>query len=169
MYADTNATIKGVARQLRGDGLAAQNGRPFTESMVSRLLRCEALAGNFVWGGERYAAGPSKKRQPATRADNVIEPVVPADLWARVQAKLWACRRLRRDKEQLIQVLRERLAENPELNALDLEALVCIRRRPIPTHLDRCRGHWSWPAVTRGQFARCTSEESWSAERSVTE
>jgi DNA invertase Pin-like site-specific DNA recombinase len=123
MYADTNATIKGVARQLRGDGLAAQNGRPFTESMVSRLLRCEALAGNFVWGGERYAAGPSKKRQPATRADNVIEPVVPADLWARVQAKLWACRRLRRDKEQLIQVLRERLAENPELNALDLEAL----------------------------------------------
>lgn len=123
MYADTSATIKGVARKLRADGPVAQNGRPFTESMVSRLLRCEALAGNFVWGGERYAAGPTKKKRPPTRADNVIEPVVPAELWKQVQNKLWACRRLRRDKEQLIQVLREKLAEHPELNALDLEAL----------------------------------------------
>jgi hypothetical protein len=123
MYADTNATIKGVARQLRAVGTVAQDGRLFTESMVGRLLRCEALAGNFVWGGERYAAGPSKKRRPPTRADNVIEPVVPTDLWMQVQAKLWAHRRLRRDKEQLLQVLRERLTEHPELNALDLEAL----------------------------------------------
>jgi len=122
MYANTNATIKGVARQLRADGLLAQDGRPFTESRVNRLLRCEALAGNFVWGGERYTAGPAKKKRPATRADHVIEPVVTADLWKQVQAKLWARRRLRRDKEQLIQVLRERLAEHPELNALDLEA-----------------------------------------------
>ena len=123
MYADTNATIRGVARQLRAVGKVAQDGRLFTESMVDRLLRCEALAGNFVWGSERYIGGPARKKRPATRADNVIEPVVPTDLWVRVQAKLWARRRLRRDKEQLLQVLRERLAEHPELNALDLEAL----------------------------------------------
>lgn len=123
IYADTNATIRSVARQLRAEGTVAQDGRLFTESMVDRLLRCEALAGNFVWGSERYVAGPARKKRPATRADNVIEPVVPTDLWMRVQAKLWARRRLRRDKEQLLQVLRERLAEHPELNALDLEAL----------------------------------------------
>lgn len=124
MYADTNATIRGVARQLlRAAGTTAQDGRLFTESMVDRLLRCEALAGNFVWGSERYIGGLSRKKRPVTRADNVIEPVVPADLWMRVQAKLWTRRRLRRDKEQLLQVLRERLTEHPELNALDLEAL----------------------------------------------
>jgi DNA invertase Pin-like site-specific DNA recombinase len=123
MYADTNATIKGMARQLREEGLVAQDERPFTESRVHRLLRCEALAGNFVWGSERYTAGPAKKKRPATRAEHVIEPVISADLWKRVQDKLWTRRRLRRDKEQLIQVLRDRLAENPELNALDLEAL----------------------------------------------
>ena len=79
MYADTNTTIKGVARQLRADGRVAQNGRPFTESMVHRLLRCEALAGNFVWGGERYTAGPARKKRLATRAQNV-GPKSPATM-----------------------------------------------------------------------------------------
>ncbi len=129
LYADTNGSIKGVARQLRGEGLMAQDGRPFTTTRVDNLLRCEALAGNFVWGGERYAAGPAKKRRPPTRADNVIEPVIPADLWKRTQDKLWVRRRLRRDKEQMIQVLRERLAENPGLNCLDLEAMGIRSRR----------------------------------------
>lgn len=123
MYAEANGTIKGVARKLRAEGLVAQDGRPFTESMVHRLLRCEALAGKFVWGSERYTAGAATKKRPATRADNVIEPVVPADLWKRVQAKLWGRRRLRRDKEELLQLLRERLAEHPHLNTLDIEAM----------------------------------------------
>ena len=45
------------------------------------------------------------------------------DLWQRVQQKLWVRRRLRRDKEQLLQALREKLAEHPTLSSLDLEAL----------------------------------------------
>ncbi|MBN9370587.1 MULTISPECIES: recombinase family protein [unclassified Hydrogenophaga] len=123
LYADHNGSIKGVAQQLRMEGKVGQDGRPFTTTRVDNLLRCEALAGNFVWGSERYAAGPAKKRRPPTRADNVIEPVIPADLWKRTQERLWVRRRLRRDKEQMIQVLRERLAENPGLNCLDLEAM----------------------------------------------
>lgn len=123
LYADHNGSIKGVAQQLRMEGLVGQDGRPFTTTRVDNLLRCEALAGNFVWGSERYAAGRAKKRRPPTRADNVIEPVIPADLWKRTQERLWVRRRLRRDKEQMIQVLRERLAENPGLNCLDLEAM----------------------------------------------
>ena len=147
MYADTNATIKGVARHLRAQGLVAQDGRPFTESRVRRLLRCEALAGNFVWGSERYTAAPAKKKRPPTRADNVIEPVVSADVWKRVQDKLWTRRRLRRDKEQLIQALRERLAEHPELNALGRDSAGCgtpwvAARRPSsapPAGTDKAR------------------------------
>lgn len=123
LYADHNGSIKGVAQQLRMEGKVGQDGRPFTTTRVDNLLRCEALAGNFVWGSERYAAGPAKKRRPPTRADNVIEPVIPADLWKRTQERLWVRRRLRRDKEQMIQVLRERLADNPGLNCLDLEAM----------------------------------------------
>lgn len=113
LYADHNGSIKGVAQQLRMEGQVGQDGRPFTTARVDNLLRCEALAGNFVWGSERYAAGPAKKRRPPTRADNVIQPVIPADLWKRTQERLWVRRRIRRDKEQMIQVLRERLAENP--------------------------------------------------------
>lgn len=123
LYADHNGSIKGVAQQLRMEGQVGQDGRPFTTARVDNLLRCEALAGNFVWGSERYAAGPAKKRRPPTRADNVIQPVIPADLWKRTQERLWVRRRIRRDKEQMIQVLRERLAENPGLNCLDLEAM----------------------------------------------
>ncbi len=114
MYADANGTIKGVAKQLREEGLTAPGGHQFTTARVDNLLRCESLTGHFVWGSERYAVGPLKNRRPPTRADNAIEPVIPADLWQRTQDRLWVRRRLRRDKEQMIQVLRERLAEHPE-------------------------------------------------------
>ncbi|QIM53164.1 recombinase family protein [Hydrogenophaga crocea] len=123
IYTGEGGTIKGTARQLRFEGRTTPDGRPFTASMVDTMLRCEAYAGNFVWGRERYVAGTRSKRRPETRASNVIERVVPQDLWERAQGRLWERRRLRRDKEQLLQVLRERLAENPTLNALDLEGL----------------------------------------------
>ena len=123
LYADANGSIKGVAKQLRDEGLTAPGGHQFTTARVDNLLRCEALAGHFVWGSERYAVGPLKNRRPPTRADNAIEPVIPADLWRRTQDRLWVRRRQRRDKEQMIQVLRERLAEHPGLNCLDLEAM----------------------------------------------
>lgn len=123
LYAADGSTINGVARQLRREGVVTQDGGLFTASKLDRLLRCEALAGNFVWGSERYAAGAAMKRRPATRGESTVEPVVPAELWAAVRDKLWGRRRLRRDKEQLLQVLRDKLGEYPELSTLDLEAL----------------------------------------------
>ncbi|MGC4394476.1 recombinase family protein [Hydrogenophaga sp. T2] len=123
MYAADGGTIKGTARQLQHEGLIAPSGRPYTTSMVDHLLRCEAFAGNFVWGKERYAAGAPTKKRPETRADCVIERVVPMDLWEMVQRKLWTRRRLRRDKEELLQILREKLKAHPDLSTLDLEEL----------------------------------------------
>ncbi|MFP8836215.1 recombinase family protein [Hydrogenophaga sp. XSHU_21] len=123
MYASEGATIKSTALQLMAEGLVTHAGRPFTMSMVDRVLRCEAFRGNFVWGKERYIAGKQERKRPPTRANNVIEPIVSAELWERVQRKLWSRRRLRRDKEELLQVLREKLTEHPTLNALDLDAL----------------------------------------------
>jgi DNA invertase Pin-like site-specific DNA recombinase len=123
LYASEGGTIKGTTRQLQAQGLRNQSGQLFTMSMVDRVLRCEAFRGNFVWGKERYIAGKQERKRPPTRADNVIEPIVSQELWERVQRKLWSRRRLRRDKEELLQILREKLAECPTLNSLDLEAL----------------------------------------------
>ncbi|MDO9433979.1 recombinase family protein [Hydrogenophaga sp.] len=122
-YADTNITIKGLARALCEEGLTASGGRPFTFFMVDRLLRTEALAGNFVWGRKRYFSESAYDKSSTVRAESVIEPVVPADLWMRVQNKLWDRRRLCRSKEDLLHLLREALAERPQLCPIDLEAM----------------------------------------------
>mgnify|MGYP000972597735 CR=1 FL=1 len=53
MYASEGQTIKSTARQLRAEGLVNQSGRPFTLSMVDRVLRCEAFRGNL--SGDRSA------------------------------------------------------------------------------------------------------------------
>ena len=53
---------------------------------------------------------------------------MPQDLWERAQCKLLQRRRVVRDKEQLLAVLRARLAENPLITELDLEALGLFSR-----------------------------------------
>ncbi len=123
LYAETNATISSLARQLREEGATASGGRMFTPFMVDRLLRTEALTGNFVWGRKRYFSFSLYDKGSTVRAENVIEPVVPAALWERVQTKLWERRRLCRDKEQLLHLLREELAAQPGLCPMDLEAM----------------------------------------------
>lgn len=124
MYADTNATIKGVARRLRADGAGRAGWAPVHGIYGQSTVALRGARRQFRVGQRTRCRRTARKKRPATRADNVIEPVISADLWKQVQAKLWDRRSLRRDKEQLIQVLRERLAEHPELNAHDLEASV---------------------------------------------
>lgn len=123
IYADTDATIVGLTRQLCDEGLTTSIGRPFTEYTVDRLLRTEAFVGNFVWGKDRYPKEEKRRKSPISRADNVIEPIVPADLWHRAQKKLWERRKITWDKEDLLQRLREMIAEKPGLCPMDLEAM----------------------------------------------
>lgn len=123
MYAETNATIIGVAQQLRQAGLKTAVGRPFTPYTVDRLLRTEAFSGNFVWGKGRLSKGSKLRKDATSRADNVIEPIVAADLWDRVQTKLSKCARVSRDKEKLLQLLRDAIADKPGLCPLDLQAM----------------------------------------------
>ncbi|WP_159591326.1 recombinase family protein [Hydrogenophaga sp. BPS33] len=123
LYADTNTTIVGLARQLRADGVTTAIGRAFTPSTVDRLLRTEAFAGNFVWGKDRFFKEAKNKKAPPSRATGVIEPIVSAELWERVQKKLWERRKITWEKEGLLQQLREMLADNPGLCPMDLEAM----------------------------------------------
>lgn len=122
MYVAIGGSIKGTALALAAEGVRSQSGRLLTPSMVDGLLRCEALAGNFAWGVNRHATRIERGKRPASRAVGVIEPVVPRELWDQVQAKLWHRRRLCRGKEQLLQLLRDKLRLQPTLTVLDLEA-----------------------------------------------
>lgn len=117
-YADVGGSIRGLARQLQRTNVLTADGRPFTEISIGSMLRNEAYAGNFVWG--RQLSGT---KRPASRADGVIEPIVPRDLWDEVQRKLYRRQYRRRTREQLIQALRDQLAANPTLSQVDLEAI----------------------------------------------
>lgn len=123
MYAEENMSIKGVAVQLRAEGVLAARGTAFSESIVNSLLRCEAFTGNFVWGRDRLVREMPVKKRPETRADGVLNPIIDADLWRTVQEKLWRRRKPRRDKERMIQDLRDKLKENPELSTFDIEVM----------------------------------------------
>ncbi|MBX3609179.1 MAG: recombinase family protein [Hydrogenophaga sp.] len=133
-YADVGGSIKGVARQLRHEEALTGDGKPFTEVSVGTLLRNEAYVGNFVWG----RSDPNSKRPPS-RADGVIEPIIPRDLWEEVQKKL--CRRQyrRRTRAQLIQALRDQLEANPTLSQVDLEAIGIAAKKTYSTEFGSLR------------------------------
>lgn len=123
LYAEESATIASVVRRLAEEKASSSRGRSFTHFMVDRLLRTEALVGNFVWGRARPTKRAQRKKSPASRAENVIEPIVPARLWAKVQKKLLQRSRVTWEKEQLLKILRSALAAKPGLCPLDLEAM----------------------------------------------
>ncbi|WP_288253339.1 recombinase family protein [uncultured Hydrogenophaga sp.] len=133
-YADVGGSIKGLARRLQGDGVLTADGRPFTEVSIGSMLRNEAYAGNFVWG--RQLSG---MKRPASRADGVIEPIIPRDLWDAVQTKLYRRQYRRRTRAQLIQALRERLAANPTLSQVDLEAIGIAAKKTYSTEFGSLR------------------------------
>lgn len=129
LYVTPGASVPAVVSILASEGIRTPRGGTYTQSIVSTLLRCEAFAGDFVWGKERYKAGRLERKRELTRAPLGLDPVVDLELWRRVQDKLWHRRRLRRDKEELLQRLRDSLAKHPGLTTLDLEAMGLPSRR----------------------------------------
>lgn len=129
LYVAPGASIPTVVSILAAEGLRTPQGGTYTQSIVSALLRCEAFAGDFVWGRERYKAGKIERKRAAVRAFAALEPVVDATLWKEAQDKLWHRRRLRRDKEELLDRLRESLTRHPGMSTLDLEAMGLPSRR----------------------------------------
>lgn len=121
LYCAPGGNISKTAKTLLKEGIRAPDGRQITEKVVTSLLRCEAFAGDFVWGRERLGGTTGKKR-PETKAEGVIDRIVPKNLWECAQCKLLQRRRVVRNKEQLLAVLRAKLAENPLITELDLEA-----------------------------------------------
>lgn len=129
LYVTPGASIPTVVSILQAEGVRTPLGGVYTQSIIHALLRCEAFAGHFVWGRERYKAGKLERKRAAVRAPSTLEPVVEAALWKEAQDKLWFRRRLRRDKEELLKALRDSLARHPGLTTLDLEAMGLPSRR----------------------------------------
>lgn len=129
LYVTPGASIPTVVSILQAEGIRTPQGGEYTQSIIHALLRCEAFAGHFVWGRERYQAGKLERKRAAVRACSTLEPVVDAALWKEAQDKLWFRRRLRRDKEELLKALRDSLARHPGLTTLDLEAMGLPSRR----------------------------------------
>lgn len=129
LYVAPGASVPAVVAILANEGILTPRGGPFTQAIVSAMLRCEAFAGSFVWGKERYKAGRLERKRDLTRAPLGLDPVVEPELWQQAQDKLWRRRRLRRDKEDLLRRLRESLAKHPGMTTLDLEAMGLPSRR----------------------------------------
>lgn len=129
LYVTPGASVPAVVSILANEGIRTPRGGQFTQAIVSSLLRCEAFAGKFVWGRERYKAGRLERKRELTREPLGLDPVVEPELWRQAQDKLWRRRRLRRDKEDLLRRLRESLAKHPGMTTLDLEAMGLPSRR----------------------------------------
>lgn len=134
MYADVGGSIKGLARQLQFEEIRTPDGRLFTATSVGNMLRNEAYIGNFVWG----KADVGRKRS-ASRANEVIKPILTRDVWDEVQRKLYRRQFRRRTRAQLIQALQEQLQTNPTLSQVDLEAIGIAAKKTYSTEFGSLR------------------------------
>ncbi|MFA6450877.1 MAG: recombinase family protein, partial [bacterium] len=94
MYADGYG-YKTICRWLNDQGLLTIRGNKWRSSAFSRMLRNEAYIGNVVYNKEvkrgAIRNGGAFKHKPEDkwiRCDNIIEPIVPRDVFDRVQLKL---------------------------------------------------------------------------------
>lgn len=127
LYTETSITIKALVELLSREGRTDSGGNAFTHQKLRSLLRCEAFAGDFVWGRREDRTGIIRREGDAgfTRAPRALEPLVARDIWDRAQQKrrLGWCRR--RTPDQLIAELRGALVLNPSLALADLPGAGC--------------------------------------------
>ncbi|MDB5860856.1 MAG: hypothetical protein JWQ76_4545, partial [Ramlibacter sp.] len=130
LYATTELIIRALARQLALEGIAAENGRPISERMLSSLLRCEAFIGRFLWGRYDHSMRRRPLRREETdegfkRSEGMFQPLVDKNIWERSQAKRNHCAGFVLAREELLRRLRLALARNPALGLLELQAYGC--------------------------------------------
>src|SRR5438105_12690802 len=106
MYATTSVTMRHIIKRLRAEGITAR-GQPFSERMMSSLLRTEAFVGKFVWG--RVDHRKLRVRSPGElgymKSTGSIRPIVDPLTWNQVQQKRARCKAPVRSREQLLREL----------------------------------------------------------------
>jgi DNA invertase Pin-like site-specific DNA recombinase len=133
LYASSNVTLKHVAKRLRKEGHRTANGDLITDDMLSNLLSCEAVIGNFIWGRPENARTRTiRPRTEPARIEGCIPTIVDRDTWLAVQDKRAATGIVKRSKSQLLADLREALKRTPDLTSRDLTFHGCAH---IKTYL----------------------------------
>jgi len=129
LYTDSDMTVPDIARLLRREGRVARSGRPFTQNMLYRMLRCEAYVGDFVWGRcDALKHRRDESHDRFQRAKGSVEPILAREVWKAAQDRRIQRLGATRGKEKLLADLREALESNPKLTASDLVSLGCACR-----------------------------------------
>ena len=120
MYARTRLSFTDISRLGSVEGWRDHQGRLLTHRGIARLVRNEALIGNFVWGRNKHAK--SMVKCGPSRHDGCIPRLVDDDTWAQIQRRtVLEVARKQTDKEILAK-LRNALQRNPLLVARDFRA-----------------------------------------------
>jgi DNA invertase Pin-like site-specific DNA recombinase len=142
VYANSEISVVQLARQLAREGTRTSEGQPITEWMLYSLLHCEALVGNFVWGRAENKKRRSEEDDRFKRVNGFMEPIVERELFEAVQAKLARRKHVILTRQVLLEQLRAGLAQNPRLNASNLQAYGCPCRESYIKHFGSMRAAW---------------------------
>jgi DNA invertase Pin-like site-specific DNA recombinase len=129
-YANSDISLRDLARRLSHEGLLAADGRPITEKRLGNLLECEAYIGHFVWGRfDNSMRRPPTRRPPNNsdfvRAERVLDAMVSLETWKQVQAKRKSRSRPGYTKHDLLESLSAALKRNPAIGSIDLRGYGC--------------------------------------------
>lgn len=119
LYLEEGASEAGLARLLNNEGVTSEFGRPWTQAMINSLLTNLKYCGVLAYN--RRSCKLSTPRTHNTREhwilkEDAVEPIIPRDIFAQVQAE--RARRMRRySKLELIALLQACHQQHGSVNA----------------------------------------------------
>lgn len=125
LYATTELSVTSIAALLRKENVKGSKGRPITEWMLYRFLRCEAFVGDFVWGREENRKRRDVNDVRVRRHLGFMPPIVSREIFDLVQAKLARREHVLLTRELLLAPLKKALEKNPRLTGTQLKAYGC--------------------------------------------
>lgn len=143
LYATTELSVVGVARQIGREGIRTADGKPVTEWMLYSFLRSESVLGNFVWGRAENKKRRAEDDARFTRLSGVMEPLVSRGVFEAVQAKLNRRSHVIFTRETLLDQLRAALAKAPRLRGHQLQAHGCACRETYLKNFGSLQSAWA--------------------------
>lgn len=142
LYVHTELSVVKLAELLRDEGVCTGSGQPITQWMLYRLLRCESLTGDFVWGREnsRQRRAPDDTR--IRRKTGALPAIVDRELFEAAQVKMNRRQHFIFTPDILLEQLRSALQRNPRLNGSQLKRHGCACRETFVKHFGSLKAAW---------------------------
>jgi hypothetical protein len=139
-YATGRSCFKDLESMATREHWVDHQGNRLTRHSIARLVRNEALVGNFVWG-RRGHAGRILQSEPS-RATGSVPRIIDDETWTRMQTRLATEPAIKSD-ELLLDELRQAFARKPDLVTRDLLAEGCSHPRTYRSRFG------SWPNIVK--------------------